>query len=63
MNDLAGKWKQQGCRVMVMKGQANGVFYPKSDHRNPRDIDCYLFENYARGNDIARQEGANVDES
>ena len=63
MNDLAGKWKQQGCRVMVMKGQANGVFYPKPKHRNPGDIDCYLFENYARGNDIARQEGANVDES
>ena len=63
MNDLAGRWKQQGCRVMVMKGQANGVFYPKPKHRNPGDIDCYLFENYARGNDIARQEGANVDES
>lgn len=54
MNDLACKWKRQGCRVMVMKGQANGVFYPKSEHRNPGDIDCYLFENYARGNDIAR---------
>lgn len=63
MNDLAGKWKQQGSRVMVMKGQANGVFYPKPKHRNPGDIDCYLFENYARGNEIARQEGANVDES
>lgn len=63
MNDLAGKWKQQGCRVMVMKGQTNGVFYPKPKHRNPGDIDCYLFENYARGNDIARQVGANVDES
>lgn len=63
MNDLACKWKRQGCRVMVMKGQANGVFYPKPEHRNPGDIDCYLFENYARGNDIARQEGANVDES
>lgn len=63
MNDLAGKWKQQGCRVMVMKGQANGVFYPKPEHRNPGDIDCYLFENYARGNEIARQEGVNVDES
>ena len=63
MNDLAYKWKRQGCRVMVMKGQANGVFYPKPEHRNPGDIDCYLFENYARGNDIARQEGANVDES
>ena len=63
MNDLAEKWKLQGLRVMVMKGQANGVFYPKSDHRNPGDIDCYLFENYARGNEIARQEGANVDDS
>ncbi len=63
MNDLACKWKRQGCRVMVMKGQANGVFYPKPEHRNPGDIDCYLFENYARGNDIARQEGSNVDES
>lgn len=63
MNDLAEKWKQQGCRVLVMKGQANGVFYPKPERRNPGDIDCYLFENYARGNEIARQEGANVDES
>lgn len=63
MNDLACKWKRQGCRVMVMKGQANGGFYSKPEHRNPGDIDCYLFENYARGNDIARQEGANVDES
>lgn len=63
MNDLTGKWKHQGCRVMVMKGQANAVFYPKSEHRNPGDIDCYLFDDYARGNDIARQEGANVDES
>ncbi len=63
MNDLAGKWKQQGCRVMVMKGLANGVYYPKPEHRNPGDIDCYLFDDYARGNDIARQEGANVDES
>lgn len=63
MNDLAGKWNQQGFRVMVMKGQANGVFYPKPDHRSPGDIDCYLFENYECGNEIARQEGANVDES
>ncbi len=63
MNDLAEKWKKEGCLVMVMKGQANGVFYPKPEHRTPGDIDCYLFENYVRGNEIARQEGANVDES
>lgn len=63
MNDLAGKWNKQGVRVMIMKGQANGQLYPKPERRNPGDIDCYLFENYARGNEIARQEGANVDES
>ena len=63
MEDLADKWEQKGCRVMVMKGQANGTLYPKPEHRSPGDIDCYLFENYAIGNDIARAVGANVDES
>lgn len=62
MNDLAERWSRNGCRVMVMKGQANGTFYPKPEHRLPGDIDCYLFENYARGNDIAREMGAEVDE-
>lgn len=63
MNDLAKKWTVAGCRVMVMKGQANGTFYPKPLHRSTGDIDCYLFENYAKGNDKARQVGADVDES
>lgn len=62
MNDLAEKWHQDGIRIMVMKGQANGLLYPKPHHRSPGDIDCYLFENYARGNEIARNAGANVDE-
>lgn len=48
---------------MVMKGQANGTYYPKPEHRSPGDIDCYLFENYAKGNDIAKTVGAEVDES
>jgi len=77
MNDLAGKWKINGCRVMIMKGQANGTMYPKPEHRSPGDIDCYLFncninpndnlnddkEAYRIGNDIARATGAKVDES
>ena len=63
MDELAGKWKLNGCRVMVMKGQANGTFYPKPEHRNPGDIDCYLFDDYALGNDLARVAGAKVDES
>lgn len=63
MNSLAQKWVNEGCRVMVMKGQANGSFYPNPEHRNPGDIDCYLFENYQLGNNIAKKAGANVDVS
>lgn len=62
MTDLAVKWQKDGIRVMVMKGQANGHLYPNPLHRSPGDIDCYLFENYALGNEIARSAGANVDE-
>ena len=77
MEEMAGKWKVNGCRVMIMKGQANGTMYPKPEHRSPGDIDCYLFncninpndnlnddkEAYRIGNDIARAAGAKVDES
>lgn len=62
MNDLAQKWINKGCRVMVMKGQANSLMYPHPEHRSLGDIDCYLFENYQLGNEIAKREGANVDE-
>lgn len=62
MNGLSQKWIQEGCRVMVMKGQANGTLYPKPMHRSPGDIDCYLFEDYQKGNEIAKKEGAVVDE-
>lgn len=63
MNDLTEKWLQNNIRVMVMKGQANGLLYPKPNHRSPGDIDCYLFKDYALGNEIARHLGADVDES
>lgn len=62
MNDLSQKWIDEGCKVMVMKGQANGMLYPNPEHRNPGDIDCYLFDNYQLGNEIAKKEGAKVDE-
>lgn len=63
MNELATKWKNNGYCVMVMKGQANATLYQKPEHRNPGDVDCYLFEHYSDGNNIARQEGGIVDES
>lgn len=72
MEDMARLWAAQGCRVMVMKGQACGTFYPKPEHRSPGDIDCYLvkvtgeslevMEGYAIGNEIAKEAGAEVDD-
>lgn len=62
MEDLASAWSGKGCKVMVFKGQANGQMYPNPKHRNPGDIDCYLFDDYAVGNDIARKLGAQIDE-
>lgn len=62
MESLASKWMEKGCRVMVFKGQASATMYPKPEHRSPGDIDCYLFDDYARGNEIAREVGADVDE-
>ncbi len=60
--ELASEWAAKGCRIMVMKGQANGLFYPKPKHRATGDVDCYLFDNYSKGNDIARSLGAEVNE-
>ncbi len=62
MNDLGQKWIDEDCKVMVMKGQANGILYPNPFHRSPGDIDCYLFENYQLGNEIAKNAGAVVEE-
>lgn len=61
MNQMANLWSGVGLKVMLMKGQANGILYPKPLHRNPGDIDCYLFDGYEKGNEIARQNGAEVD--
>ena len=63
MEDIAEKWKKAGCKVMVMKGQAHGRLYPHPLHRTTGDIDVYLFGNYAKGNEVAKEIGANVDES
>ena len=75
INDIQKQWSKEGIRMMVMKGQAMGAFYPNPTHRCPGDIDCFLFydnkndnsprslaEAYKRGNDIACKIGADVNE-
>lgn len=62
LNRLANIWIEAGCKVMVMKGQANALMYPKPLHRNPGDIDCYLFGDYAKGNELVQKASAEVNE-
>lgn len=62
MNQVADKMALESIKMMVFKGQVNGLLYPNPLHRSPGDIDCYLFGKYSKGNDILRQHGAKVDE-
>lgn len=55
--------KLQGYRMMVMKGQACALWYPKSEHRSIGDVDCYMFGDYEQGNKIVRGLGIVVDSS
>lgn len=62
INELQNRWAKSGLVMMVMKGQAMGVYYPKPNHRAPGDIDCYLFDGYAKGNETAKAWADKVDE-
>ena len=56
-------WSESDIRMMLMKGQATGTYYPDPKHRCPGDIDCYLFGDYTKGNGTAKAWANKVDES
>ena len=60
--DLAERWAEQGIKTLCLKGLAFSTYYPVPNHRECGDFDCYLYDDYAKGNDIARELGARVDE-
>lgn len=60
--ELAEKWAEQGIKTLCLKGLAFSTYYPIANHRECGDFDCYLYDDYAKGNDIARELGAKVDE-
>lgn len=63
MNKVGGYMHKHGCRMMVMKGQACAAMYPNPLHRSIGDIDCYLYDDYAKGNELIRHIGVHVDDS
>lgn len=56
-------WRESGIRMMLMKGLAMGSYYPEPKHRSAGDIDCYLFDDYEKGNEDAKAWAEKVDEN
>lgn len=63
MNKVGTFLKEHDCQMMVMKGQACAMMYPNPLHRSIGDVDCYLFNDYEKGNELIRQTGVHVDDS
>lgn len=64
IKELASVWYRSGCQMMLMKGQANGIYYPQPNHRQPGDVDVYFLGGYyERANQVARGMRTKVDES
>ncbi len=59
--EVADIWEKEGISMMVFKGQANASLYPKPEHRATGDIDCFLFGEANRGDDILKEHGALID--
>ena len=62
VDNIQRRWAEAGIRMMLMKGLAIGVYYPVPNHRCPGDIDCYLFNDYSKGNEVAKKWADCVDE-
>ena len=65
--DVTEVWKGQGIRTIVFKGLAHSRYYPKAEHREFGDFDCFLMDDkgnaaYKRGNEVARSQGWGVDD-
>lgn len=61
-SELTDKWAEQGINTLCLKGLAFSTYYPVPNHRECGDFDCYLYDDYDKGNDIAKELGAKVDD-
>lgn len=63
---LANLWAEQGIKTIVMKGLAIGTYFPKPEHRECGDLDCFLTidgtssDGYEVANQVCEQIGAKV---
>ena len=58
--ELAEQFHKSNITTYVLKGFAIAGYYPKPEHRECGDLDCFLGTDYERGNCIAEAVGAKV---
>lgn len=56
-NNIASIWAKHGINSIVLKGIGLSKYYPTPWLRECGDFDCFLFEDYQKGIDIALSEG------
>lgn len=58
--DLAEQYNQNNITTYVLKGFAMAGYYPRPNHRECGDLDCFLGADYEKGNQVAEQMDAKV---
>lgn len=62
--ELAGFYREHGCKMMVLKGYACSLDWPKPEHRPSGDIDIWQFGEYKKADALLTSEkGIEVDSS
>lgn len=59
-NELTNVYKANNIKTIVLKGVGLGVYYPNPLQRECGDFDCYLFDDYHIGIEVAKRHGAKV---
>ena len=64
MGEMAGYYNAHGLKMMLLKGYACGLDWPKPEHRPYGDIDIWLFGKYKEADELlAKEEGIKIDRS
>lgn len=63
IGSLAAYYNLHGFKMMILKGHACGIFWPRPDHRPCGDIDIWLFGKQKEADEYIVQNGIYVDES
>ena len=63
LKNLALEYEKINCPFVLLKGQGNGALYPIPSHRNPGDIDLFLFRkgDYLKANKWAESNGLKME--